>query len=112
MRKLKDIAQIVETKMVRGEPYEIWATATAQYDEAGSKLVVELESFVRRVNLRGADADFKRAWLPALDTVKDSVPIEEAYLEANEIFSRWAHRVRASIPSTSELEAELHKAPA
>lgn len=111
MRTLNDMTEIVGTRQRNDETFEICASGQAQYEDDDSKLTVVLDSFVRRVNLRGRDEYLKPAWLPHRDVASDHLPLEEAHGEAREIFARWARKVREVIPDGTEFAASLRNLP-
>jgi hypothetical protein len=107
MRTIHETTQITETTTIGEDQYEICAIGKAQYEDANERLFIELDCFVRKVNLRGIDTCLRPDWLPRRDTVTDSVPLSDAGDEFKEIFRGWTGKVRASIPPHSELEATL-----
>ena len=99
MRKIISISEIVAAHEIPAGSEEICASAEADYDEANSQLVVELASCFRVADRRGREQCVPQAWLPKAQTVKESVPPEEAVPAAKDIFQRWVHKMRQSIPS-------------
>ncbi len=107
MRRLCDRTDIVVAREVGGEVLEICAIGVAMYDEAGSELVVTLDSFVRLVNLRGPDREMRPDWLPRRDVIRHLISLDEGVRETGEIFRRWAEKVRRSVPSAEGMAASL-----
>lgn len=99
-----DTVKILETRDVAHELYEICATSVASFDEDSRELTVELDSFVRRFEMRGEDQILRPPWLPRPDVVRTGVDREEAPEAAKEIFASWSQKVRKSIPPTNEWE--------
>ena len=85
-------AEIVEVL----EEREVCATAEAAFD--GSMLTVELDSFVRPVDLIHREQQVKPPWLPAGQVVRETVDHSEATAVTKDIFRSWVSRVRGSIP--------------
>ena len=77
---------------------EVCATAEANYDEGSGCLVIELDSFVRPIDLLHAEQRLRPAWLPTSETIRERMDISEAGSAAKEIFRRWVSRVRSSRP--------------
>lgn len=109
MRNILSKSEIVATLEVDDRTCEVVATAQGRYDEDEARLEVELEGFVREVNFRGPDAEWRPPWMPRRDVVGDHVPRDQASAEAREIFSRWTAKIRAAIPAPAEA---VKRAPA
>jgi hypothetical protein len=107
MKQRHESKEIVETREVDGHTFEICATAIAQYDHEHARLVIELDCFLRRVNLRGPDEDYRPAWLPRGQRVEDEVSQEEASEETRDAFHRWSGKIREAISNLSDLEGKL-----
>jgi hypothetical protein len=91
------VISTVEIVEVLEEPQrEVCATAEAAFD--GSMLTVELDSFVRPVDLIHREQQFKPPWLPAGQVVRENVDHSEATAVTKDIFRGWVSRVRNSIP--------------
>jgi len=78
--------------------FEVCATAEANFDEPQSQLLMELDSFVRPVDIRLKEQHLPAEWLPKKQRFKESVSHEEAVELAKDIFHRWVGKVRQSIP--------------
>ena len=83
-----------------GEEAEVVASAEAWHDDESGELVVELDSFLRPLDLRHKERHLGAAWLPAPQTGREHVDRDEAADLAKELFHHWARRVRESIPTT------------
>jgi hypothetical protein len=94
MKRVASISEVVDAWAEEGTDLEACATAEAAYDESGSQLVVELDSFLRRAGLKAPEKHFVRGWLPRAETVRTGVPVEEALPEAKAVFQSWVRRVR------------------
>ena len=87
-------SEIVE--VLEDPKWEVCATAEAAFD--GLMLTVELDSFVRPVDLIHREQQFKPPWLHAGQVVRENVDHREATAVAKDIFRSWVSRVRSSIP--------------
>jgi len=74
---------------------EVCATAEGTFD--GSILTVELDSFVRPIDLTHREQQFKPPWLPAGQVVRENVDISDAAAATRDVFRGWVSRVRSSI---------------
>jgi hypothetical protein len=75
---------------------EVCATAEGTFD--GSMLTVELDSFVKPVDLTHREQQLRPPWLPAGQVVRENVEINEATEVTRDIFRGWVSKVRSSIP--------------
>ena len=98
MKRVIDTSEVLGTVEVREGTCEVCASADASYDEAAGRLVVQLESFLRPTGLLVKERHFRADWLPANETVTESVAGEECHDVAREIFNHWVRRVRAAAP--------------
>ena len=101
-RTVLDALDIIETKSIDSDSYEICGCARALLDESSPELVIELDAFVRRFEMRGKDIQFRPGWLPRKDTVRMRTASDEAAEAAKEVFRSWVKKVRAAIPPSSE----------
>lgn len=99
MKKIISISEVVGSHETEGGNAEVCAGAEAAFDEAKSQVIVDLESYIRTSDLRGSEQRSTPDWLPHRETIKETVPLEEAALMAKEIFQRWVKKVRQSAPS-------------
>ena len=106
-RAVLDTIKILETREVDHEIYEVCATAEAALDEDTHELVVKLDSFVRRFEMRGEDQILHPPWLPRKNVVRTHVEHSEAGNAAKEIFQSWAEKVRKRIPLTEEWDGHM-----
>jgi hypothetical protein len=101
MKTVISISEVVETASDwRGE-WEVCASADATYDETNSVLIVHLKSFSRPVETRSEPEIPLPDWMPAGETVRERVSLEEAVEVAKDIFHRWVTRIRRCILSTT-----------
>ena len=100
MRTIYSSNQIIGGFTQGKKEFEACATAEAQFDEERSLLVMELDSFVRPVDLVSKEKHFQAEWLPKTQIVKETVSAEEAPDLTREIFHRWVHKIRQAMPST------------
>ena len=105
--QLISISEIVYVIEHRNQ--EVCATAEGNYDESSGCLVIELDSFVRPIDLLHVEQTLRPAWLPAPETIRERMDISEAGAAAKEIFRRWTARLRASIPELKgTYDAKIH----
>lgn len=104
MRKIISLSEIVELLELEEGWDEVCATAGVSFDTVTCSLTVKLDSFVRPVDLRTAERHLTPGWLPRSDTLRETVPLDEAVPSAKDIFQRWVKKVRQSIPSSVNLE--------
>jgi hypothetical protein len=100
--RLLDTLEIIDTREVGSESYEVCASGTAVFNEDKAQLDMELNSFIRRFEIRGKDEMFHPPWLPKSDRVRMRVSFNDAREAAKEIFANWVKRVRASTPGASK----------
>ena len=79
---------------------EVCVIGEAVFDEAAPQLVMTLSSYLRSTGLRASDARVTKDWLPADQTVRESLEFDEALSVARDIFKSWAAKVRRCIPQT------------
>jgi hypothetical protein len=99
MKRIFSSSQIIGRFTQEQKDFEVCATADANFNEGPSQLVMELDSFVRPLNLRAKEKHLKAGWLPKSQRIKESVSLEEAPDLARDIFHRWVRTVRQAIPS-------------
>ncbi|MDB6174202.1 MAG: hypothetical protein JWL59_3513 [Chthoniobacteraceae bacterium] len=92
------ISEIIETRGEGEGQTEICATAEAQYDSAGLKVSVALNSFVRCVCPSGNPENQTPSWLPRADHVSEYLAHDEADAFTKDVFQSWVKKVRATIP--------------
>lgn len=98
MKKLISSSEVVESVHGDGGEWEVCAVAAADYDDSNSRVVVELESFLRKASTSG-DGEIRRLpWLPGKSRVTEQAPREEASQVAHDVFASWVRKVRHSIP--------------
>ena len=78
--------------------HELCVTADASHDEEAGRLVVKLEAFLRPTGLLVKEQHFRADWLPANETVTESIAREECHEVAREIFHGWVRKVREAAP--------------
>lgn len=106
-RTVLDSTKILETREIDGKTYEVCATTQAILDEASSELLVQMDSFLRKVQLRGKDEILRPTWLPRTDTARLHVDLEESFDAAKEICNSWAEKVRRAVPSEDWLKGTV-----
>ena len=71
MKKLISSSEVVESVYGDGGEWEVCATAEADYDESDSRVVVELESFLRKASTSGDGEVRQLPWLPGRQESRD-----------------------------------------
>jgi hypothetical protein len=99
MKTIYSSSQIVGDFPSQEKEFEVCAIADAQFDEEHSKLIMELDAFVRPVDLVAKEEHLQAGWLPKKETVNETVSVEEAPGLAREVFHRWVRKVRQAMPS-------------
>jgi len=98
MRRVIDTSEVLGTVETPEGTSELCAAADAGFDEGAGHLVVKLEAFLRPAGLLAKERHFRADWLPASQTVTESVAREESGEVAREIFHRWVRKVREAAP--------------
>lgn len=99
MKRVIDTTEVLGTvDLPRGE-FEVCASAEAKYHEETGLLFVQLNSFLRSTNLRAKEERLSADWLPAPETIQESIGFSEAVELARDIFHRWVRKVRQAIPA-------------
>ena len=60
--------------------------------------MIELDSFVRPVNIRAREERWPADWLPKKQCLKETVSRDEGVNLVKDVFHRWIGKVRQSIP--------------
>jgi len=100
MKRIYSSSQIIGGFTKGQTEFEACATAEGQFDEENSVLSLELDSFIRRVDLVSKEEHLKAGWLPKREIVREHVSSEEAPDLAREIFHRWVHKIQQVMPVT------------
>jgi hypothetical protein len=98
MKRVLSTSEVLGTVELPEGTCEVCASADAGFDEAAGRLAVNLEAFLRPASLRAKERHFRADWLPANETITESVAREECHEVAREIFHRWARKVREAAP--------------
>ena len=98
MKRILSSSEIIGLFTRDEHEFEVCATGEAHFDEGKSQLSMELESFIRPVDLLSKEKHLPADWLPKKQNLKESVSGEEAPDMAKDIFHRWVGKVRQSIP--------------
>ncbi len=99
MKKIISSSEIIGSFTRDKRELEVCATGEADFDEVKSQLTMELDSFIRPVDIRVKEEHLAPEWLPKKEILRESVSREEALDLAKEIFHRWVAKVRQSVPS-------------
>lgn len=76
---------------------EVVATVEGAYEENRGRMHLELDAFLRPVDLTHPERHLHAEWLPPADAVDERVPEEEAVSAARELFQSWSRRVRHAL---------------
>ena len=98
MKRVIDTSEVLGTVEVPEGMCEVCVSADASFDEAAGRMVVKLEAFLRPAGLLVKERHFRADWLPANETVTESVGREESGEMAREIFHGWVRKVREAAP--------------
>ena len=99
MKRIFSSSEIIGSFTRSEREFEVCATAEANFDDGGSKLMLDLDSFIRPVDFRSKEKHLPADWLPKKQSLEESVSQDEAVALAKEIFHRWVGKVRQSVPS-------------
>jgi len=100
MKRIYSSSQIIGSFTRAEKEFETCATAEAQFDEEHSLVLIELDSFIRPVDLVSKEEHLQVGWLPKKESIKETISLEEAPDLAREIFHRWVHRIQRAMPLT------------
>ncbi len=98
MKRVIDTSEVLGTVETAEGTCELCASADAAFDETARRLVVRLESFLRPTDLVAKERHFRPDWLPANETVSESVGLDDCREMAREVFHRWVRKVRETAP--------------
>jgi hypothetical protein len=76
---------------------EVVATAESAYDDHAGRIRVELDAFLRPVDLTHAEQHLRADWLPHAQVVQERVPADEATAATRAMFQTWSHQVRRAL---------------
>ena len=76
---------------------EVVATVEGAYEENRGRMHLELDAFLRPVDLTHPERHLSADWLPHAEAVDERVPEEEAVSAARELFQSWSRRVRRAL---------------
>ena len=98
MKHVVDTSEVLGSVETPEGTCELCASAEANFDEAAGHLLVKVEAFLRPAGLLIKERHFRAAWLPASETINESVAREECHDVAHEVFHRWVRKVREAAP--------------
>ena len=99
MKKLICSRKFVESVRGDGGEGEVCAAAEADYDGPDSRVVLELESFLRKAST-SADGEVRQLpWLPGKSRVTEHALCGDASQAAHDVFASSVPKLRSSIPS-------------
>ncbi len=81
---------------------EVVAAAEGSYETAAGQLQVQLDAFLRPVDLTHAERHLPADWLPHPQVVDETVSEEEATAATRAVFESWSHRVRLALAKRPE----------
>lgn len=99
MKRIISTSEIIGSFTRDDHEFEVCASAEADFDEEKSQLLLDLDSFIRPVDIRSKEKHLPADWLPKKQSLKESVSRDEAVELTKEIFHRWVGKVRQSVPS-------------
>ena len=76
---------------------EVVAAAESAYEDSSGQVHVELDAFLRPVDLTHAERQLSAEWLPRRQVLDEKVPEDEATAATRAMFQSWSHRVRQSL---------------
>jgi hypothetical protein len=97
MKKIASRTEILGSFDRDGRQFEVCAISEANFDEEHSRLVMDLDSFVRPVDIRVKEEHLQPDWLPRKRHLTESVSMEDAQDMAKEIFHGWVAKTRQCI---------------
>ena len=98
MKRIVETSEVLGTVEVSEGNCEVCASAEANFDETAGRLVVTLKAYLRPGGLLVKERQFREEWLPADETVTESISRAECHDVAREIFHRWVRKVREAAP--------------
>jgi len=98
MNHVIDTSEVLGTIQLPEGECEVCASAGAGFDETAKRLVVQLEAFLRPRGLLVKERHFRADWLPANQSITESVDRDECGEVAREIFHRWVRKIREAAP--------------
>lgn len=99
MKRIISTSEILGSFTREDREFEVCASAEADFDDANSRLLIDLDSFIRPVDMRAKEKHLPADWLPGKQSLKESVSQDDAVELAKDIFHRWVGKVRQSVPS-------------
>lgn len=96
------LSEVVDIRETDAGVIEACASAEGRFDRPTSQLEVKLDAYLQN----SACEQFRPAWLPASETIKERVPHEEIHEVGRDIFRRWARKVHQSVPRFIPLGAD------
>lgn len=76
---------------------EVVATVEGAYEDARGRMHLELDAFLRPVDMTKPERHFGADWLPPAEALDERVPEEEAVSAVRELFQCWSRRVRRAL---------------
>jgi hypothetical protein len=98
MKKLISSSEVVQSIHGDSGEWAVCAAAEADYDESDSRVVVELESFLRKASASGEGEVRHPPSLPGKSRVTEHALCGKASQVAHDVFASWVRKVRHSIP--------------
>lgn len=98
MHHLLDSIAVVGSSDFEDEAMDVCASVTSDYDAPSQRLTVTLDSFLRHPDPAKVKQRVRAPWLPASETVRESVPPDEASDMARDIARSWRKNVFERIP--------------
>lgn len=98
MKRIIDTSEVLGTVELPAGPCEVCASALAAYDEEAGRVEVQLDAFLRTVDLLAPERRIAADWLPKAEIVRESADPDEAGALARDVFHRWVRKVRQAAP--------------
>jgi hypothetical protein len=96
------LSEVVDSRETGAGVIDVCAAADGSFDRASSMLEVRLDAYLHNF----AGEQFRPAWLPKRDTIREHVPHEEIHEVGRDIFQRWVRKVHETVPRFIPLGAD------
>lgn len=99
MKHVIETSEVLGTvEMPKEGTCELCVSVEGDYDESRHCMTVTLESFLRPAGLLVKERHFRVDWMPAVQTVTESVSREECRAVARELLAHWVKKVKEAAP--------------
>lgn len=97
MSRRSSFRQIIDEIPTTVGRCEVVAAAESAYEPSLGQVHVELDAFLRPVDLTHEERHLKAEWLPHPQTVDEHVAEAEATAATRAMFQSWSHQVRRAL---------------